>query len=95
MILLRRPWPSALSLVFLVIALYFSLTNSAFVIRGCGVEDYPELGFMLIVAPAALLGLLLSFGNLKARWMSVGISLFCLISIVVVLTTAAGSGCKV
>ena len=94
MILLRRPWPAALSLLLLATTVYFPLTNSAFVIRGCGYEDYPELGFIVVIAPIALLALLLSFGGLKARWSAVALSIICFALTIMILTTGAGTGCK-
>ena len=41
-------------------AIYLSATDTAFLLRGCRVEDYPELTFILIVAPVALVALVLA-----------------------------------
>ena len=56
---LRLCWPVALSGICLVVAIYFSLTDTAFRLRGCRDEDYPEYAFLLIVSPVALVALIL------------------------------------
>ena len=55
----HRYWPVALSGFCLVIAAYFALTDTAYRLTGCPVEVYPEAGFLFIVAPAALVALIL------------------------------------
>ena len=61
----RPYWPVGLSIISLLVATYFSITDKAYLIRGCRVEDYPEAFFVLFIAPAALLALAL--GLLGAR----------------------------
>ena len=46
--------PSAISLAF---AGYFSFTDRAYLLRGCRKEDYPEVIFLFIILPMALLAL--------------------------------------
>ena len=63
--------PLALSGACLAIALYFSMTNTAYVLEGCPSEVYPELGFLLIVVPLAVVALAFAwaaaFSGLTAR----------------------------
>jgi hypothetical protein len=61
----RPYWPVGLSIVSLLVGVYFSVTDKAYLIRGCRVEDYPEAFFLLFIVPAALLALVL--GLLGAR----------------------------
>ncbi|WP_028970072.1 hypothetical protein [Sphingomonas sp. URHD0057] len=60
MINMQRYWPLGLSGICLAVALYFSFTNTAYVLEGCPIEVYPEAGFLFIVAPAALIALILA-----------------------------------
>ena len=98
----RKYWPMALSGVCLSIALYYAFTDTAYVLEGCPMEVYPELGFLFIVAPVALIALglamkvVLADSSVRSRRTSliasVALSLVCL-----VLTMAAiwptGSSC--
>jgi len=57
---LRILGPLALSGICLAVAIYLSATDTAFHLRGCRIEDYPELTFLIIVAPVALVALVLA-----------------------------------
>ena len=61
----RPYWPVGLSIVSLLVAAYFSVTDKAYLIRGCRVEDYPEAFFLFFIVPGALLAFVL--GVLGAR----------------------------
>jgi hypothetical protein len=67
----QKYWPMVLSGTCLAATVYFTLTDKAYVLEGCPVEAYPELGFFFVIGPAALLALMLAvrvgFANLSAR----------------------------
>lgn len=67
----QRYWPMALSGVCLAVALYYSVTDSAYRSEGCPSEVYPEAAFLFIAVPVALLALLLAtkiaFTNVGSR----------------------------
>lgn len=65
MSIVRPYWPLGLSMISLLVATYFTITDKAYLIRGCRVEDYPEAAFLLFIGPAALLAFV--FGLLGAR----------------------------
>src|SRR4051812_35822325 len=83
--------PVAVSALCLAGALYFSLTNSAYVIRGCREEDFPELAFILFTGPVALIALVVSIASVRAnvtlgvKRIMVGVSL--LLSLLSILLT--------
>jgi hypothetical protein len=91
--------PLALGGVCLVAALYLSVTDAAYLMRGCRVEDYPEAFFLFFVAPAALLASVLAIRFIASRRRSlvvasVVLSVLCVAAMVFVLTEPATSFCK-
>ena len=64
---LRNYWPLGLSLACLCASAYFSATDTAYVIRGCRVEDYPEVLFLFIVSPASILACALALQGARSR----------------------------
>ena len=98
----QKYWPLALSGICLAVALYFSFTNTAYVLEGCPVEVYPEAGFLFIVGAAALLALIfaarIAFAELPARSgrtsfiASVALSAVCL-ALTAVSIWPTGSSC--
>jgi hypothetical protein len=48
-------WPALLSLICFVIAVYFTFTNTAYVMMGCPEDTYPEAAFLVIGIPASVI----------------------------------------
>jgi hypothetical protein len=98
-------WPVVLSIACLAAAVYFSLTNTAYVIIGCPYDVYPEAFFIFFVAPAALLALVLSVlavrSKFKSRWrlykvaisISLALSAFCVLTVIYLFVTPTTSAC--
>ena len=56
----------ALSCLQLLVAAYFTVTNQAFVLRGCRLEDYPEVAFALVVIPLSVTAVAFSLASVRA-----------------------------
>ena len=97
--------PVVLSLLCLVAALYFSFSNSAYAMRGCREEEYPELGFILVIAPVAAIALMMSILSVRAKCrsrlrryrievtVSLLLSILCILATLSVLFEAGGGVC--
>lgn len=63
----QQSWPVVLSGGCLVVAAYFTLTDTAYRMSGCPSEVYPEAGFLLLVGPTAFIALLLAITGMGAK----------------------------
>jgi hypothetical protein len=86
----RLYWPVGLSIISLLVAAYFSITDRSYLVRGCRVEDYPEVFFILFIAPVALLSVVLGLrgtlsGSRKQIIASVALSIACIVATACVL----------
>lgn len=63
----QRYLPVALSGACVIVAAYFTLTDTAYRLMGCPSDIYPELGFLLIVAPVAVTALTLSIIGMSVQ----------------------------
>ncbi|QIK77991.1 hypothetical protein G7077_02760 [Sphingomonas piscis] len=94
----RSYWPLALSVISLIVATYFTVTDKAYLMRGCRVEDYPELAFLLFIGPAALVAVAFGVLGLRSKTRkhvgaSVVLSIVSIAATVGVLFEAGGGQC--
>lgn len=98
----RLYWPVGLSAICLLVAIYLSVTDTAYLVRGCRVEDYPEAFFIFFVAPGALLAFVLGLRSVRSEpgrrkpqvIASAILSIACIAATVSVLAAPEGSICK-
>lgn len=86
-------------MISLLVATYFTITDKAYLIRGCRVEDYPEAAFLLFISPAALLGLVFGLigarsGDRKHVGASVTLSLVSMAGTLAILLEPGGGMCR-
>lgn len=63
----QRYLPVALSGACVIVAAYFTLTDTAYQLMGCPSDTYPEAGFLLIVDPVAATALTLSIMSMNGQ----------------------------
>jgi cytochrome bd-type quinol oxidase subunit 2 len=79
-------------------ALFFSVTDTAFRLRGCRSEDYPELFFLILVAPVAVAAVATAILALRSarKWpfaSSIVLSVLCVAMTIFALIEPGSGGC--